>query len=182
MRKILFLLILTISGCATQASDEQPDAADSGKADGITHPAGRYTNPRPLVGQMETLELAADGTFQRTQLVECAAAFDCAPIEETGTYAFTHSTTRRYIHFYSDTGVDLGRYEWRFSGTNLEIGDEATGRWFDLDPEAAVTACEAGGGTCVPLVPDACEFGTIGDAMQYSCGGGAGVQCCLPVK
>jgi hypothetical protein len=47
-------------------------------------------------------------------------------------------------------------------------------------PAPAGNACEAAGGACVPLVPDACEFGTVGDASTYSCGGGLGVQCCLP--
>ena len=42
------------------------------------------------------------------------------------------------------------------------------------------TTCESAGGTCVPLVPDACEFGSVADATQYSCGGGLGVECCLP--
>ena len=40
--------------------------------------------------------------------------------------------------------------------------------------------CESAGGACVPLVPDACEFGEVGDANTYSCGGGLGVMCCLP--
>ena len=42
------------------------------------------------------------------------------------------------------------------------------------------TACEQAGGACVPLVPDACEIGTVGDARYFGCGGGLGVQCCLP--
>ena len=43
------------------------------------------------------------------------------------------------------------------------------------------TACETAGGACVPLVPDACEHGTVGDARYFGCGGGVGVQCCLPM-
>lgn len=40
-------------------------------------------------------------------------------------------------------------------------------------------ACIAAGGTCVALVPDACENGTWLDATQYPCGTGDGVGCCL---
>ncbi|MFT3768840.1 MAG: hypothetical protein QM820_25630 [Minicystis sp.] len=44
----------------------------------------------------------------------------------------------------------------------------------------SANTCTAAGGTCVALVPDACENGTWGDANTYSCGGGEGVGCCLP--
>jgi hypothetical protein len=40
--------------------------------------------------------------------------------------------------------------------------------------------CEAAGGSCVALAPGACADGTVGDANDYSCGGGLGVMCCLP--
>lgn len=40
-------------------------------------------------------------------------------------------------------------------------------------------ACVDAGGTCVALVPDACENGTWLDATQYPCGTGDGVGCCL---
>ena len=42
------------------------------------------------------------------------------------------------------------------------------------------TACAAAGGSCVALAPGTCDNGAIGDATQYSCGGGLGVECCLP--
>ncbi len=72
------------------------------------------------------------------------------------------------------------------------VGQQADGSGDPCDPseesgclmtcERAETtnSCEAAGGTCVPLVPDACANGTVGDARTYSCGGGLGVQCCLP--
>jgi len=44
----------------------------------------------------------------------------------------------------------------------------------------APTPCEAAGGACVALYPGNCADGTIGDATEYSCGGGLGVMCCLP--
>jgi len=40
--------------------------------------------------------------------------------------------------------------------------------------------CLAAGGTCVGIVPGACPTGTIGSAVDYSCGSGIGVACCLP--
>lgn len=48
-------------------------------------------------------------------------------------------------------------------------------------PDAGpANTCEAAGGECVPVVPDACSEGIVGDAREYSCGGGLGVMCCLP--
>lgn len=38
--------------------------------------------------------------------------------------------------------------------------------------------CTPAGGTCTPIVPDACSEGTWGDPA--TCGGGVGVGCCLP--
>jgi hypothetical protein len=40
--------------------------------------------------------------------------------------------------------------------------------------------CMAAGGACVALAPGSCADGHVGDANQYSCGGGLGVECCLP--
>jgi hypothetical protein len=40
--------------------------------------------------------------------------------------------------------------------------------------------CEAAGGSCVALYPGSCADGEVGDATEYSCGGGLGVMCCLP--
>lgn len=44
----------------------------------------------------------------------------------------------------------------------------------------APVLCATAGGACVALVPGACASGNVGDATKYSCGGGIGVQCCLP--
>lgn len=44
----------------------------------------------------------------------------------------------------------------------------------------APVLCAAAGGTCVGIAPGACPAGHTGDASKYSCGGGIGVQCCLP--
>lgn len=42
--------------------------------------------------------------------------------------------------------------------------------------------CASAGGTCVPVVPDACAVGIVGNPDWYGCGGGLGVMCCLPVR
>jgi hypothetical protein len=39
--------------------------------------------------------------------------------------------------------------------------------------------CVEAGGSCVALAPGSCD-GEVGDARQYSCGGGLGVECCFP--
>lgn len=46
----------------------------------------------------------------------------------------------------------------------------------------AANPCVAAGGTCAPVVPDACSGGIIGEATRYACGGGLGTLCCLPVS
>ena len=44
-------------------------------------------------------------------------------------------------------------------------------------------SCEGSGGQCVGLAPGACAApNQSGDATIYDCGGGIGVQCCLPPK
>lgn len=45
---------------------------------------------------------------------------------------------------------------------------------------SAVNDCEAAGGSCVALTPTTCKDGVVGNANEYSCGGGLGVMCCLP--
>jgi hypothetical protein len=46
-------------------------------------------------------------------------------------------------------------------------------------PDTGPITCAAAGGTCVPLVPSACPPpNMVGGG--YSCGGGLGVECCLP--
>jgi hypothetical protein len=45
----------------------------------------------------------------------------------------------------------------------------------------AANACVAAGGACVALTPSSCPSPKhVGDARTYSCGGGLGVECCLP--
>lgn len=45
---------------------------------------------------------------------------------------------------------------------------------------SGLATCESAGGKCVGLTPTACADGKVGDAKQYSCGTGLGVECCLP--
>lgn len=49
---------------------------------------------------------------------------------------------------------------------------------FDCVPSP--DACVNAGGKCVGLTPSSCPGGHVGDATTYSCGGGVGVECCLP--
>ena len=42
--------------------------------------------------------------------------------------------------------------------------------------------CVGAGGTCVPVVPGSCSTGIVGRGDWYSCGGGLGVMCCLPLR
>jgi hypothetical protein len=47
-------------------------------------------------------------------------------------------------------------------------------------PPATQNACQAAGGSCVALSPGSCANGTVVDANTFSCGGGLGVECCMP--
>jgi hypothetical protein len=180
MRSFLFLALasLSVAACASQDVDDTDQLdAPAGKEDASAKPAGMYTNAAPHAGDLVSLSLNADHTFTAKVLVECIAA-PCNPVEETGTFLFTHGTTKRYIRLYADDGSSINRYQWKLN-TRGELSLEADGasHWFTMKEGGS---CEAAGGTCAPLVPDACEIGSIGDATQYSCGGGLGVECCLP--
>jgi hypothetical protein len=53
--------------------------------------------------------------------------------------------------------------------------------WANCSEEPPPNACEEAGGECLGLTPTNCTDGEWGDAETYSCGGGVGVGCCLPV-
>lgn len=182
MRSLHVIAILSLAACATTASTDNSDQLDAptGKADGALEPAGIYSNTSAKVGELTSLVLNADHTYTRDQLVECVAA-PCAPVEEHGTYLLTHGTsngvTKHYIRFYAEDGTALDRFQWQIVKGELELALDSDPSWFTMTTGGT---CEQAGGTCAPLVPDACELGTVGDANQYSCGGGVGVECCLP--
>jgi hypothetical protein len=68
----------------------------------------------------------------------------------------------------SDGGQDAG-----------QDGGQATDSG-GADADAGAVTCASAGGQCVAVVPGACAGGTVLDPNQYSCGGGIGVECCLP--
>lgn len=180
MRSLIYSsLFIAIAACGTTPVDgtDQLDAP-VGKADAASKPSGAYSNPAPQAGEFATLVLNADHTFARTTLIECIAA-PCDPITQTGKFLYTHSTTtpKTYLRFYDADGNALDRYVWTMSRGTLKLElDHGT----DQFSMTQGTTCASAGGNCVPLVPDACEVGAIGDANEYSCGGGLGVECCLP--
>jgi hypothetical protein len=182
MRSFLFLALVSVAACAAQDVDttDQLDAP-AGKEDAAAKPAGAYTNTAPHAGDLVSLSLNADHTFTATVQVECIAA-PCNPVAESGTFLFTHGTshgtTRHYIRLYAEDGTSINRFQWKLDVRGqLALQVDGGSHWFTMQEGGS---CEAAGGTCTPLVPDACEYGSIGDATQYSCGGGLGVECCLP--
>ena len=185
MRTSLGLLFLASSFIGTACSDQTGTDTDTdidapvGKADASSVPGGAYTNATPHFGELTSVSLNADHTFTRTQIQACAGGGTCAPLVTTGTFLLTHSSTRHYIHFYDAAGTSIDKWQWKLSSAKLSLNLEGDNEWFAL---AAGATCESVSGNCVPLVPDACENGSIGDATQYSCGGGLGVECCLPVQ
>lgn len=65
-------------------------------------------------------------------------------------------------------------------GTGGTGGSASTGSIGGTMSTGGGNACTMAGGTCQGLAPTNCANGTWGDASKYSCGGGAGVGCCLP--
>lgn len=175
------LVAVTAAACSDQVDSDLDSDLDApvGKADAASVPGGAYTNATPHFGELSTVTLNADHTFTRTALQACPGGGTCAPRVETGKFLLTHSATKRYIHFYTAAGASLDKYQWKLTSTKLTLNLEGDGQWFALGLGAT---CASAGGTCTALVPDACEFGSIGDATQYSCGGGVGVECCLPLQ
>jgi hypothetical protein len=170
-----FMIVIALAACSSQPVDNSDQLdAPVGKADAAARPSGTYTNATPHYGEFNVVTLNDDFTFSRYQLGACAGGGTCAPALVTGTYLFTHSSTRHYIRFYDDTGSALDRYQWKLSGSTLSLNYEGNDHWFAL---AQQNACETAGGTCVALAPDTCPNGTTGG---YSCGGGLGVTCCMP--
>lgn len=181
MRSFLFVTLVSLAACGTQQVDgtDQLDAP-AGKEDAASKPAGAYTNTATVhAGELATLSLNADHTFTATVQVECITA-PCNPVEEKGTFLFTHGSTKHYIRLYSEDGSSLDRYTWQLTSRGeLKLEQDGSDHFFTMTRGGS---CEAAGGTCAPLVPDACEFGSIGDPTEYSCGGGLGVECCLPAQ
>ncbi len=186
MRTFTFAFVVAIAACGTSTGPDNSDQLDApiGKADEASRPNGAYQNATPHYGELSTLTLNDDMTFYRSAIGACAGGGTCTPILQTGTYIFTHGTgshsSSHYVRFYDDNGTELDRYEWKLaSGGTLQLELSGDDHWFSMDHGGS---CEAAGGTCVPLVPDSCANGTVGDATQYSCGGGVGVECCLPAQ
>jgi hypothetical protein len=180
MRSLLFFALASLAACGTQQVDgtDQLDAP-AGKEDAASKPAGAYTNNAVHAGELATLSLNADHTFTATVEVECIKA-PCDAIQESGTFLFTHGRTKHYIRLYADDGTSIDRYTWQLTSRGeLKLEADGSDHWFTMTRGGS---CEAAGGTCTALVPDACENGSIGDATEYSCGGGLGVECCLPAQ
>lgn len=153
MRSFLFLALVSIAACAADTADidnsDQLDAP-SGKEDAASKPAGFYTNEGPAhAGDLVTLTLNADHTFVAEKMVECIAA-PCNPVEETGTYLFTHGTskgvTKTYIRLYNEDGESLARYQWQLDRTDLELKLDGSASWSTL--QHTDTPDQGGANTC----------------------------------
>src|ERR1700733_9658284 len=179
MRTILIGILASLAACTAAGPTDSSDQLDdpSGKADGVTDPSGAYTNATPHFGELTTLSLQGDHTFNSSQIVACPGGGTCDPLVQQGTYLFTHSSTKHYIRLYATDGTDLARYQWKLDGSKLELELDGDTSFFSMD---AGGDCESSGGSCVALAPDTCDNGTVGDANEYSCGSGEGVACCLP--
>ena len=182
MRSFLFsALIIIASACNTSTTDDsdQIDPAAAGKADGVSTPTGNYTNATPRIGQLATLTLNDDHTFNSTEVGACPGGGTCAPMTESGTFLFTHSSTKKYIRFYADDGSSIDRFQYKMVGTKLELELDGETSFFSM---SAGGSCASAGGSCITstlATEDGCRFGTIGDATQDACSTHGDV-CCIP--
>ncbi len=106
--------------------------------------------------------------------VDAATADDAGALDDAGAPDDTGATSDTGGTDDTGTAADAGADD---TGTVADSGANDAGTTTD---SGASTACEAAGGSCVPLVPRACPAGIVGDATWYACGGGVGVECCLP--
>ncbi|MGE5186489.1 MAG: Kazal-type serine protease inhibitor family protein [Acidobacteriota bacterium] len=171
MRTILFASLLAIAACATSGG-EQPDTSAGGKADGTSKPSGIYTNPAPHAGELASLNLMADGRFERTTTVECQLP-TCEPLASSGTYALTRGDSDHYIHFYGDDGRSLDRYQWDLADGNLELARDGSSDWFEMDAAAAKM--------CGGFLGALCDDGYFCDYGAGSCGADDRSGVCKPI-
>lgn len=175
---VLATTVVMAVGCGSEVpEDNQPDQIDVVGKDDANYPQGVFNANAPRIGELSMLTLNSDNTFDHmTQGVDCLDNFgSCGHVK--GTYKFSHSTTTKYIRFYDTTGVFLDRYAYKLAGAQLSVREDNTTHWDVMEKESA---CQVAGGSCVALVPGNCDDGAVGDATQYSCGGGLGIECCLP--
>lgn len=166
MRSFLFVALVSIAACAVDSDIDNSDQLDAptGKEDAASKPAGMYTNSAPHAGDLVSLTLDADHTFVAEKQVECIAA-PCNPIAESGTYLFTHGTskgvTKTYIRLYNDDGASIGRYQWQMSRTDLQLKLDGTASWATLQhvagpDQGGANSCAADA-DCSGILPQFCR-------------------------
>lgn len=181
MRSFLFVALVSIAACAADSVDiDNTDQLDAptGKEDAASKPAGFYTNSAPGAGDLATLTLNADHSFIAEKQVECIKA-PCNPIEETGTYLFTHGTskgvTKTYIRLYDSEGNAISRYQWQLSSSDLQLKLDGTSHWStlqhtDTPDQGSDNGC-AMDSDCSGILPQfcrVCDDGTTSCA-HWSC-------------
>jgi hypothetical protein len=141
--------------------------------------------------------VALDGTYRYTRSGRrLYIRFQDAAGRDAGRYAYEFDgETLSLRRTYTDTWFEMTAAPEAWCGVpddcavQNRITPRCLGLWtceanvcaYDCTPPAM--ACEAAGGSCVAVVPDACPAGTApADAEEYPCGpeGLVGVMCCLP--
>ncbi len=102
-----------------------------------------------------------------------ASGIDAAASDAAGDDAFTGLD--------ASSGIDAAAVA--DVGTDAATAPDAAARdaGSDANVDAGPVTCVSVGGTCVALTPTSCPAPSmVGDATQYTCGGGLGTECCLP--
>lgn len=160
--------VAALPACATDSSSSDLALDDEteqiytvdGKSDlPLTQPSGQYVNLDAEAGELVTLTLDPNGTFERAFFITCVE-FPCFPISQTGTYKLSKTWTgATYIRFYDEVGY-AGRYQYLWEPTTdmLMLRAAGTVDWFAMfkvhpadqcPPPNSIVNCW-GGPTCLP--------------------------------
>lgn len=125
------MLLLVAGGCGLE---DDPVAetvdAESVKPDAqarAAYPAGRFEADPPGSGPFASVTLRGNGTFEAESNIVCAHA-PCEPPRVEGTYRFTRSGEKRYLHLVGSDGTDV-RWAWQKFGDELQIRKAGTQGW-----------------------------------------------------
>jgi hypothetical protein len=142
MRNV-FVMVLSFSavGCATgPALDAGEELDASGKADSASTVRGFYFNRSGQIGDLASLTLFDDSTFERTvRMVDCMPQKACEP--ERGLFVFSHTAGHTYVRFSTQDHVLIDRYEYTVDGKGgLALRKDDGAHWFSMqkDPLAGV--------------------------------------------
>ncbi len=173
-------------GCGAGDLLDPSDIEDtvSGKDD-VVRPVGTYesTSAPTARGDIVTLNLHADRTFERSGAFRVTTHPPGPVIEQKGTYKFTKSGDKRYIRFSVDGLKSSDRYQYTLSGKTLKLRADGSTRWQKLQAATVTTdflSCTKDA-DCHKVVTGCCglDLTAVNDADDYRSSLHCGARGCL---